>query len=192
MSNDNEGDKAPDWWARGGALAGIVLSIIGLVLTYRTNRWQERVYQESLEERIVVHGTAWVNLVKGKGGLKQESDGKLGVEVVNIGMHPIYIKTVVVKIGPVPLTFYEHDPLNPKLPLVKLEPGELATYTVGLDFASFPQLSGPDAPEALDVDVETSKKVFASQANIDRITFASTTLASDDEMQFVPRQKKVK
>jgi hypothetical protein len=104
----------PDWWARGGALAGIGLSIIGLVLTYRSYHWQQQVYQESLEERVLVRTMAWITLKMDKdyeGVVPTEPEGTLGVEVVNIGMRPLYLKSVTAKIGNSILTFYERDPL---------------------------------------------------------------------------------
>ena len=172
----------PDWWARVGALAGIVLSVIGLFLAYRSSRWQEQVYQESLEERILVHVMAWRDFrLPDKWGdfndLKYEKtplepEGTIGVEVVNLGMHPLYLKAVVAKIGSSNLTFYEYDPLKPSAALVKLEPGEARNYTAKMDFTKHPLLESSPPNEELIVNVETTKKSFPVKARIDRVTIS--------------------
>ena len=159
----------PDWWARIGALAGIVLSVIGLVLTYRSNRWQEQVYQKSLEERILVRSMAWLTVNLDRDDAKTEPQGTLGVEVVNIGLRPLYLKSVSAHIGSSVLTFYERDLLEPSPTLVKLEPGEPANYTATWNFEVHHQLDSQKSREDLWIEVETTKKRFTQNSRIDRI-----------------------
>jgi hypothetical protein len=162
----------PDWWARGGALAGIVLSVVGLVMMHFSNRWQKQVYQESLEERILIHTMAWRSFRDWR-DTKQNPEGTLGVEVVNIGMRPLYLKSVTAKIGNSRLTFYEHDPLKSNSALVKLEPGEPANYTATLNFDKHHLLDSAESREDVWIDVETSKKSLTQKAHIDRINVSS-------------------
>jgi len=186
----------PDWLARGGAIAGIVLSIVGLVLAYRSYRWQERVYQESLEERILVRTMAWLTIKldrldrNDKNVAPTEPQGTLGVEVVNIGMRPLYLKSVSAQIGNSLVTFYERDPLKLSPTLVKLEPGEPANYTATLNFEEH-HLLDSKAREDVWIDVETSKKSFTQKARIDRVT-VSSDLSPLELGSLVPSKKKKK
>src|SRR5712664_1397782 len=63
----------PDWFARSTALLAIALTVIGLYFTNLTYNWQTK---ESLEERILVRLGYQRNV--------ENSDGEIGVEIVNI------------------------------------------------------------------------------------------------------------
>lgn len=84
--------SSPDWFARGTALAAILLTAIGLPLTYRNQSLQTKMYQEGLEERILVRVDFEYTF--------KINDGVVGVDVVNAGMHPIYVKTVRIEVLP--------------------------------------------------------------------------------------------
>jgi hypothetical protein len=47
-------DSSPDWFARSVAALGIILSMVGLGLTYHNYRWQREIYQENQAERILI------------------------------------------------------------------------------------------------------------------------------------------
>ena len=75
---------------------------------------------------------AWVTINVAHAGT--EPEGTLGVEAVNIGMRPLYLKSITAKIGPNNgVTFYEYNPLKSNSALVKLEPGEAANYTAAVN-----------------------------------------------------------
>src|SRR5258708_2212281 len=93
----------PDLWARVFGVLGILIGLSGLGLTFYNNQKQEKVYQESLEERVLIRTMAWVTLnvhKQYKGEDPTEPEGTLGVEAVNIGMRPLYLKSITAKIGP--------------------------------------------------------------------------------------------
>lgn len=120
----------PDWWARVFGVLGILIGLGGLGLTFYNNQKQEKVYRESLEERVLIRTMAWVTHKQYRGEAGTEPEGTLGVEAVNIGMRPLYLKSVTAKIGPHSrVTFDEYDPMKSNSALVKLEPGEAADYT---------------------------------------------------------------
>jgi len=161
----------PDWWARGGALAGIGLSIIGLGLTYRNSSWQQQVYEESLQERIIIHLGMARTSVSGGNTLTFESKGKVSVEVTNIGLHPIYLKSIRTGLGgPVgnmitgapSLIVYQPDPIEGKEPLKRLEPGEAFPFVKDADFSEYPLNFDSNSW----VRVETTTKVFSQQVRV--------------------------
>lgn len=202
-TEESRTNSSPDWFARGTALFAIVLTGIGLYFTQRTYSWQARTYEESLGERILVRlgfNQAW-ELER----FFQGSEGDIGVEVVNIGMHPIYVKYVEiqvpsacktngVKTGPdvVPdgcrLPIYDHRRAIPDEHLKPLEPGEATDYTTKWDFSKFPLqewLIGPNGQGGLWVEVETTKKSFRQ-----RPVFAEMSGSVPQERRSPSRSKK--
>jgi hypothetical protein len=167
----------PDWWARVFGGLGILIGLGGLSLTFYNNQKQERLYQESLEERVLVRTMAWVSIKTDgdyKTDLPMEPEGTLGVEAVNIGMRPLYLKSVTAKIGPHSVVpFYEYDPLKSKSALVKLEPGEAADYTATVNFGEHHLIGSSTEREDVWITVETTKKDFTQKAHIDRINISS-------------------
>jgi hypothetical protein len=171
----------PDWWARSGALAGIILSVIGLVVAYRSYRWQQAIYQESLEERILVRAMAWRDMTVGKNNRSSfKPEGKLGVEVVNIGMRPLYVKDVTAYFaGPenddeYEFELYDYDPLAHK-PLAKLDPGEAGNYSTDVNFYEHHIME--HSAEFL-VGVTTTKKTFKVKSRIDQVTVNGSILGT--------------
>jgi hypothetical protein len=178
----------PDLWARSGALAGIAISIIGLVLTYRNNRWQKEVYQQSLEERVLVQLSAeyHVSSLLGQEETKLSPDGELAVEIVNLGMQPIYLKNISVQFEGRTASFYQHDPLNTKDSMKRIEPGEAANYKVDWEFAEQEIPLKTLHTEMGVVEVETTKKRFSQSAQINRVSVVDYVRLSD----LVPKKKK--
>jgi hypothetical protein len=90
----------PDWWARGIAIFGSVLTIIGLIFTLFNYRWQTKTYQESLEERVFVRlfaSLAFQPVDRATWTQKWSlwnPKGLLGVEIVNLGMRPVFSRTL--------------------------------------------------------------------------------------------------
>lgn len=165
--------KSPDWFARSFALVAIVLTVIGLYFTHRTYKFQTKTYQEGLEERILV-----------RLGFQRDVDtngGVVGVEIVNIGTRPIYLKFVEVDVpngceimnvkrdrdvlpDACGLTVYDRNPTRPNdEPMKPSEPGEEKDYKTKWDFAKFPieqWVENDSSREHLWVRVQTTKKGF--------------------------------
>jgi hypothetical protein len=164
-------NSSPDWFARSIALLAIGLTVIGLYFSYRSFSWQTKTYQEGLEERILMRLGFTRDL--------KSNEGDTSVEVVNIGMHPMYIRYVEIQVpngckimgvetdpgiasDECGLSIYDHG-YKTNQPIKPLEPGEAANYRMKWDFSKFPlQDWMPDASwrEHLWVRVETTKKGF--------------------------------
>jgi hypothetical protein len=183
----------PDRWARVFGILGILIGLGGLGLTFYSNQKQEKVYQESLEERVLIRTMAWVTLnvsKQYKDHARTEPEGTLGVEAVNIGMRPLYLKSITAKIGPNSVvTFYEYDPLKANSALVKLEPGEAADYTAAVNFNVHHLMGSADEREDVWITLETTKKDFTQKARIDRIN-VSSYLFPLEARDFKPTKKK--
>jgi hypothetical protein len=178
----------PDRWARVFGVLGILIGLGGLGLTFYNNQKQEKVYQETLEERVLIRTMAWVTINVAHAGT--EPEGTLGVEAVNIGMRPLYLKTITAKIGPNSgVTFYEYNPLKSNSALVKLEPGEAVNYTATVNFNVHHLMGSPTEREDVWITLETTKKDFTQKANIDRIN-VSSYLFPLDAWRFKPSKKK--
>ena len=165
--------KSPDWFARSVALVAIVLTVIGLYFTHRTYNFQTKTYQEGLEERILVR--------LGLDRDIEKSDGYIAVQVVNIGIRPIYIKAVRIDMpNGCDLMHVKRDPdipsdscglgvygsfpnaLNPQ-PVKPLEPGDETDYSAPWDFSKHPihdWIMDTVDREHLWAEVVTTKKVF--------------------------------
>jgi hypothetical protein len=114
---------------------------------------------------------AWRNFAFKPHSSGLEPDGTIGVEVVNIGIRPLFLKSVTTHLGDDMLTLYEHDPLKPNTTLVKLESGEAGNYTSGADFPKH-HLMEESPMQDLIVSVETTKKTFNIKTRIDRVTIS--------------------
>ena len=182
----------PDKFARVIAVIGTVLGLIGLGLSYSNYRWQQSIYQESLQERVLVRFSAsGISRTVGKVPTL-EPKGKLGVEVTNIGLHPIYLKSVTARncpedqgCPPGTLTFYERDPIEGKEPPRRLEPGEAAYYVTDINFSDY----NSDKDDAwaktwaktwgnvgrkMWVRVDTTTKSLSQEVPVNRFTFSWT------------------
>lgn len=127
-------NSSPDWFARGTALLAIALTGVGLYFTQRTYSWQARTYQEGLEERILVRLSFSRDI--------DSNQGDVDVEVVNIGMHPIFIRYIEMQPpnckGACGLPIYDHSRLTPNEHIKSLDPGDVESYTTKWDFSKFP------------------------------------------------------
>jgi hypothetical protein len=167
-----------DWVARTLAIIGSVTGIAGIVLSFLNYHWQQGVHEQSLEERVYVHLSAariieFSPLFPSKTRTPEmlDPDGKLSVEVVNIGDKPVYLKSVMAQFQERTATFQEYDPLDSKDLPRKLEPGEEASYTIDWKFAEH-ETPLVEVPELRGViEVETTKKRFSLQASVGRYSF---------------------
>ena len=137
-------NSSPDQFARFTSLLAIGLTTIGLYFTYRNYSWQT---QESLEERILVQLGFSQPPVQG-----ESTQGHVEVDVVNIGLHPIYIRYAEIqppngcKIMGVEtsdsdacgLPIYDRNRLTPNEHLKPLEPGDVTSFITKWDFSKFP------------------------------------------------------
>jgi hypothetical protein len=98
---------------------------------------------------------------------KLSPDGQLGIEVVNLGTQPMYLKNIAAQVSGRTVHFYQHDPLSTKDSMRRLEPGEAATYTVDWQFAD-QTLRNPDKEKVV-VQVETTKKAFSQDVQINPV-----------------------
>ncbi|SRR6266404_7032685 len=167
-----ETKSSPDWFARVTALIAIFLTSISLCLAYYNYSWQTKTYKEGLEERILVR-LGFSQTVKDTESFSLSAKGDVGVEVVNIGMHPIYLKQVEIEVpdrrifsfyerDPIK-SFYKRDPIKSSVPAKSLEPGEATNYTLEWDFSTYPLqewLKTGKLQENLWVQVDTTKKAF--------------------------------
>jgi hypothetical protein len=141
-----------DWFARSTALLAIILTIVSLYFTHRTYTWQTKAYQESLEERILLRA--------GFKYIVEKHGGSVSVDVVNIGLIPIYVESVQIEVPCDPTDFpppklpvgcdecfkqicslmlYRRDPIHSNKPMKPVEPGNEMTYTMASwDFAKYP------------------------------------------------------
>jgi hypothetical protein len=154
------------------AIGGLVLTVIGLSFTYYNNRRQTRIYQESLEERVFVRLFASRTFAP-TGPYKLNPKGLLGVEVVNLGMRPMYLKRIAARLENTDITFHEHDPLVNE-PMKRLEPGEAGEYTAGWDFSEHPveSWSPSDKREDVMVEVETTEKRLSQKVRLDWVSIS--------------------
>jgi hypothetical protein len=163
-----------DNFARVIAIIGTLVGITGLTLGYYNYRWQQTVYQESLEERVLVRlsvvGTLTFPLnEQGVRVLHEEPKAKMLLEVTNIGLHPIYLKSATANFcppdpscPPADLIFYMHDPIEGKEPPRRLEPGEAANYKLDVVVSNF--FDFPDhKKKTLWAVVDTTKKRFSQE-----------------------------
>lgn len=170
----------PDRVARATAVIGTALStalaLVGLWQNHNYSRWQQATYQESLRERIQVRVS--MSLREGE-HLTLGSKGKLGIEVTNVGSHPIYLKSVTgslsspfdsKQISPT-LTFYERDPIAGKEPPRRLEPDEAANFVLDVDFSEFPFRS------EMWTRVETTTRRFVQQVELSWVTILPGNVA---------------
>jgi hypothetical protein len=184
----------PDWWARFFAGLGIIIGVCGLWLTYYNNRWQKEVYQQSLEERILVQLSAeyYVSSLLSEEA-KLSPKGELAVEVVNLGMQPMYLKSVTAKVEGRTASFYEHDPLNTREAMRRLEPGEAASYKIEWQFGEQEAPLKDLNQQKGVVEVETTKKRFSQSAQIGRITIVGSLPLVGREfrrLEVLPKKKK--
>lgn len=184
----------PDLWARFFAGLGILIGVGGLLLTYYNNRWQKEAYDKSQEERIFVQLSAAYHIstiLFPDEETKISPNGELAVEIVNLGMQPIYLKNINAQIEGRAVSFYQHDPLNIKDSMKRLEPGEAANYKVDWEFAEQEIPLKTLHPATGVVEVETTKKRFSQSAQISRLTVVSGREFVQLEL-LVPKRKKKK
>lgn len=161
-----------DWWARVLGVAGILIGASGLTLSYVNYRWQRAAYEENRTERVFARVSARINLSSVLFKKNRElQEGELAVEVVNIGNQPIYLKNVVGEVAGHRTTFYEHDALNTKEAMRRLEPGEAADYKTDLPMLWLENIAKKN--ESAIVKVETTKKRFSQSAQLDNVTVVS-------------------
>jgi hypothetical protein len=165
--------KSPDWFARSVALLAVILTVISLYFTHRTYNWQTK---ESLEEKLLLRA--------GFKYLVAKKNGSVTVDVVNIGMHSIYVEAVELEIPcdlmtdapktlgeckqcklescAVPL--YRRDPTHSNKPMKPLEPGNEAAFTMdSWDFAKYPiqdWVKNANLQDELWIGVDTTKRRF--------------------------------
>jgi len=182
--------SSPDKFARTLGVIAIGLTIISLYFTNRTYSWQKTVYEESLDEKILV-----------RFGFKNvDNKGDIGLEVVNIGMHPIYIKSVEIQIpngcevvgvhhafgDECWITIYDHknESLKP------LEPGDAANYTKNWNYANSSiqnWIQYENARERLWVSVRTTKKNFRQHPVFSWATIGNTIEFMHNEVSTPPK-----
>jgi len=159
----------PDWWARSFGIVGILVALSGLVATYFNNRWQRQVYEKSLEERIYIQlsaGYDFSSVLRSK-KTKESPKGQLAIEVVNLGLQPMYLKSIAGAVAGQRVSFYYHDPLNTKESMRRVEPGEAADYKI--DWASSLDELGVEKGKGI-IEVETTKKFFSQPVQVNRVT----------------------
>jgi hypothetical protein len=175
----SETKSSHDWFARSIALLAVTLTIVSLYFTHRTYTWQIKTYQESLEEKILL-----------RAGFKytaEKHSGSVSIDVVNIGLHPIYVESVQIEVPcdsvdfPAPklpvacdecfkveqicsLMLYRRDPIHSNKPMAPVEPGSELTYTMASwDFAKYPLqewVKTKKLEDELWLEVNTTKKKF--------------------------------
>lgn len=155
--------SSPDWFARGVAGLGIILSGIGLYFTYTSNNWQKATYAESQEDRVSARLSIKEAVdYRGKNKLVPKPDGTVTVEVVNLGIRTLYVKKVAIQ--PQGELYYLSITQQDKPP-ERVEPGEAHYFRSSWDFSkhtlkNFP--SGPDEKnEKVAVMVETTRKTIS-------------------------------
>lgn len=131
-----EKHSSPGWFAR---YAPIGVSILSLVLAYLSYHSQKETQEESTAERILVHLDA-ARFANELSATAVTPKGEVGMEVVNIGLRPLFIKRAEMRIRGDILTFYDHDPIPPidvaktNEPMKSLGPSEAIRYKLGWDF----------------------------------------------------------
>jgi len=156
--------KQPDWFARITGGIGILFALLGFILSTYTYRWQKKTYLESIEERVLVRP---VHRTIHAAGIPTAYDEIL-VEVVNIGMRPVFVKKVTGKVYGLDVVLFNSElaagaPENfyTPPPLKKLEPGEGTDYDKRLD--GFP---GDRSNGTFQVTVSTTTKDFKEQTEV--------------------------
>src|SRR5689334_7866590 len=130
--------------------------MVGLGLTYHNYRWQREIYRENLAERILIRlDTSGTMNYK---SISFNPKGEVGVEVVNIGLRPVYIKRVDMRTGKQIFTFYQHDSLKTNESTKLLAPSEATNYSLSWNFPEHPLIDWgeSDAKEDIEVQVETT------------------------------------
>jgi hypothetical protein len=82
---------------------------------------------------------------------------------VNIGLRPLYIKRVDMRIGKRIFTFYQDDSLKTDEPTKSLAPSEATNYSLSWNFSEHPLIDWreSDPKEDIEVQVETTTKMFS-------------------------------
>jgi len=76
----------------------------------------------------------------------------------------MYLKSITGEVEGRRASFYEHDPLNTKEPMRRLEPGEAADYKIDWRESSLEEQARGI------VEVATTKKRFSQPAQLNRVT----------------------
>jgi hypothetical protein len=167
--------KTKDWWARG-------LGIAGLVLGLASSGWQVHTYRDSFAERVLVRLTMLAE-IRGDESIEDamKQEGGLAAEIVNIGQHPHYLRTVSLALeperefGPEDPRAWLFSPDNSKTPA--LEPSAAANYRINsFDFGKHPLDSAqdPSKKENYVVIVESNAgEIFKSPVPISGYSFVS-------------------
>lgn len=160
--------KIVAWWGAVLSTVGIVLSILNYLLAKRNQK-------ENTAERILVHLDAVRTIINPTDTepLSLDPEGEVGMEVVNVGLRPLFIKRAEMRIGNEVFVFifYGHDPIvssyrpgRANEPLKVLEPSEAIRYKLSWDFSKHPLAKMGKWPDSRDEDIEvqvqTTKKTF--------------------------------
>lgn len=143
------------------------LGVLGFFLALCSLGWQIYTYRESHEERILARLYASRAVINKTGGW--DPKGEVAVEVVNIGLGPLYLKRVVIQSenDERSFVFYNADETkgneSPKL----LQPRESAKFSQEWDFSEHPLrewregLLPAGRKEDVTLVVWTTKKFFS-------------------------------
>lgn len=157
-----------------GRSAWHLLGVLGFVLSVVSLCWQVFVYRDSLAEKATVRLSRHQEF-----RLNEDEDppavipsggkSELSVEVVNIGQHPLYVRSVVLT-APCPWVEDRSEVRNftpDNAGDAALQPGAAATYRIeGWDLSAHP-LDSPDDPtkrETYCVTVNSNKGVVSNSS----------------------------
>lgn len=153
-------DRFARWLAGIGTLVSVSVGVVGLLLTVHWHR-------QEIEDKILVRVGAFQKSYYPPNSTmpKFRPKGKLDVEVVNIGMRPIYIQDVEIRMGDTDFVFYQYGPaatIPSDAMKPPLAPGQPTEYEIDWDFSedSLGSMWREIKKNDLWVHVETTRKSF--------------------------------
>lgn len=176
---------------RPGSLIASVLGLLGFLLSVISLGWQIRTYNEGLVEKALVRLSVTFDLRMhdvppgDDDSWMRRKKVDLAVEVVNIGQHPLFVKSVRLVV-PCPEAagseIREFQPAKDSKTGIPIDPGGAAIYRGGLWDLSQHPLDVLEPKEQYCVVVESNKGFVAKSSSLFSLSW-STTVVKEKRVQ---------
>jgi hypothetical protein len=149
-----------------------VLALPGFLMDQYSVGWQVYTYRESHEESPMVRATLTQELKGDRLEFNRDTDGKLTIEVTNLGKRTMQIKSVT--LSGWNRVWVLHSPESNR-PTFSLETGHTLSRQIEWDYTKYPlfQLDESQPADFL-IEVETTRAVHHQHVNINVIALTST------------------
>jgi hypothetical protein len=173
--------SSTDLWARVIGIGGLLVALIGLLISYYTFReqqklsdWQKSVQQESLTEKLQNNVCLIGRFAKTASFDTVPSHGGIRIEIVNVGQTKTYLKEVELRAGDSPAIAI---PMGRKALPLGMEPGMNAYFEIrGWDYAKHPLSWKKDEKdwEAYKILVTTTKRSYELEGHTNQFEIIRT------------------